>query len=153
MDKSPKKDKKADSKEDKQKKIEQKYEKSYNKKVEEFKSTKIDALSLLNILLDNPPFKSQNLELKQDTFLMVIKTFAKVKPTQLEELVSNLGEDKSVDLLKYCYKSFELVHKGEEKVIQDVNFQLMLNYLNTTSEIFGSIGIARTGFERGDLYE
>ena len=84
---------------------------------------------------------------------MVVKTFAKVKPTQLEDLIKKLGEDKSVDLLKYCYKSFELVHKGDEKIITDVNFQLMLNYLNVTSEVFGSIGIARTGFERGDLYE
>ena len=69
MEKSPKKDKKGDGKDDKQKKLEEKYTKSYNKKVEEFKSTKIDTLDLLDILLDNPPFKSQNLELKQDTFV------------------------------------------------------------------------------------
>ena len=69
MEKSPKKDKKGDAKDDKQKKLEEKYTKSYNKKVEEFKSTKIDTLDLLDILLDNPPFKSQNLELKQDTFV------------------------------------------------------------------------------------
>ena len=99
MEKSPKK--KNEAKEDKQKKAEEKYTKSYNKKVEEFKSTKIDPADLLVILLDNPPFKSENLELKQDTFIMVIKAFGKVKPTQLEELIKKLGEDKSIDLLKY----------------------------------------------------
>ena len=68
-------------------------------------------------------------------------------------MITKLGEDKAIDLLKYCYKAFELVHKGNEEVTTAISFSLLLNYLNATTEEFGSIGIARTGFERGDVYE
>ena len=71
--KKEKKDKKAE-KAEKQKKYDDKYKKGYDKKAEEFKSGKKDPIDLLDLLLDNPPFKASDLKLKQDTFMMVMKT-------------------------------------------------------------------------------
>ena len=124
----------------------------FDTKKSAFKSAS-DSVEALNSLLEDPPFKSSNKALKQETFMMVMKTFTKMKGSELPKLIEKLGEDKAIDMLKYWYKAFELVHKGNQDVIDAISFPLCLNYLNATTEVFGSIGVARTGFERGDLYE
>ena len=156
MEKSMKKSKKSDKndkKAEKQAKQDKVYEKAYEAKKEEFKKSSSDPVGLLDTLLDKPPFKASSLELKQDTFKMVIKTLCKLKTSEIEAAIEKLGEDKAIDLMKYWYKAFEMVHKGEQAVIEILNFAVLLNYINMTSDKYPSIGIARTGFERGDLYE
>ncbi|CAI2382853.1 unnamed protein product [Moneuplotes crassus] len=140
-------------KSDKEKKIEAKLEKAFAKKQEAFRKGSSEPADLLSLLLDDLPFKSTNKSMKMETFAMVFKTFKKIKVGDLTQLTETLGEDKSIDLLKYCFKAFELVHRQDQDVIEMISFPLCLNYLNVTSEQFGSIGIARTGFERGDLYD
>ena len=100
MEKTGKKDKK-DKKAEKQKKYDDKAAKAFEKKSEQFKSSKSDPAGLLQVLLEDPPFKATDLKLKQDTFMMVMKTFCKLKSGDLGDLVETLGEDKAIDMLKY----------------------------------------------------
>ena len=40
-----------------------------------------------------------------------------------------------------------------QEIIDIVQFPFLLNYINVICDIYPSIGIARTGFERGDLFD
>jgi hypothetical protein len=97
MEKSDKKDKKAE----KQKKNDEKYAKAFAKKQDAYKGGKSEPEELLKILLKDPPFKGSDLSLKQDTFMMILKTLSKMKISQMKKLVETLGEDLAIDLLKY----------------------------------------------------
>ena len=100
-EKAEKQRKKDEEKAAKQKKIDDKAAKIFTAKSEEYKSGKKEPIDLLDLLLSDPPFKTSDLKLKQDTFLMVLKTFCKLKGSQLKDLLAKLDEDKAVDLLKY----------------------------------------------------
>lgn len=84
---------------------------------------------------------------------MVLKTMAKISGSKHVDLIKSLGEDKAVELIKYCYKAFELVHRKESEVVEVINYPKLMDYLNTSFKAFYTAGIARTGFERGDLYD
>ena len=82
---------------------------------------------------------------------MIGKTFSKVSSTKHEELFGQLGDDLSIELLKYCYKSFEMLHRGDSaKDLQVFDCRKALSYVNAAFPHFYSSGICATAFERGD---
>ncbi len=126
------------------------YEEQFAEKKTAFESSG-DATESLKALLNNPPLKASNKSIKEETFEMIIKSLGKV--SNYKKLLEDLGEDNSLVLIMYCYKAFELQHRMEEKITSIMNHVKLLNFLNESFQVFYSTGIARTGFERGDLWD
>ena len=63
--------------------------------------------------LDNTPFKSENVELKKNTFYEIMALMAALKQNEIEKdlLAENSGlSDKfAITLSKYIFKGFELI--------------------------------------------
>ena len=79
---------------------------------------------------------------------MVVKQVSKLSASKHKKLISDLGEDDAITLLKYCFRTMQVVSdKASEEVIAEANLPKMLSYVNSCCEEFASAGIARTGFE------
>ena len=82
---------------------------------------------------------------------MIGKTFTKISTTKHQELIESLGDDKALDLLKYCYKGFETLHRGQDQDLMSAfDSWKSLSFVNTAFPKFYSSGICATAFERGD---
>ena len=130
-------------------------EAEYSTEFEEKKSAATggaDPTEQLSVLLKNPPLKSENDELKQATFMYILKAFNKVSSSKHDETMEALGEDLAINLLMYCFKAMELIHEKEEKVLAEVNMPKLLSYINVSFARFHASGIARTGFARGEVW-
>jgi len=74
-----------------------------------------DSLKVLGGWLDNPPLKSQNADLKKETFINVMLKLADLKPDQIDkQLTSTLDSKQAVTLSKYIFKAFELLDKKDQ---------------------------------------
>lgn len=71
-------------------------------------------IALLNIWLADPPFKSQDISLKEETFYKIIEATAKLTPAELDKINSaDLDQRKSMTLGKYVLKGFEMLSKQD----------------------------------------
>ena len=74
-----------------------------------------DALKHLALWLDNPPLKSTNTDLKKETFLVILKFLAELKPDQLDkQLTATLDSKYAITLSKYIFKTFDMLDKKDK---------------------------------------
>ena len=70
---------------------------------------------MLAAWLDNPPLKSQNADLKKETFINVMLKLADLKPDQIDkQLTATLDSKQAITLSKYIFKGFELLDKKDQ---------------------------------------
>ena len=64
--------------------------------------------------MDNPPLKSQNADLKKETFITIMVKLADLKPEQIEkQLTTSLDSKQAITLSKYIFKAFEMLDKKD----------------------------------------
>ena len=74
-----------------------------------------DSLKTLAAWLDNPPLKSQDANLKKETFITIMVKLADLKPDQVEkQLTATLDSKQAITLSKYIFKAFELLDKKDQ---------------------------------------
>ncbi len=81
---------------------------------------------------------------------MIGKTFTKISSSKHDELIETLGEDKALELLKYCYKAFETYHREDQELMEAYDCRKTLSFVNAAFPKFYTSGICATAFERGD---
>ena len=73
----------------------------------------------LGLWLDNPPFKSNNVALKRETFLQILNFIGVLSPEQVDkQLTTVLDIKQAITLSKYIFKAFEQIDKGDEGKIR-----------------------------------
>ena len=74
-----------------------------------------DPLKHLASWLDNPPFKSNNVALKRETFLAILNFIGQLKADQIDkQLNTALDIKQAITLSKYIFKAFEVIDKGDK---------------------------------------
>ena len=69
----------------------------------------------LGLWLDNPPFKSNNVALKRETFLQILTFLGVLSPEHVDKhLTTVLDIKQAITLSKYIFKAFEQIDKGDE---------------------------------------
>ena len=65
--------------------------------------------------LDNPPFKSKNLELKKKSFIAIMKNLSEMKPDVIDnKMPTELDAKRITTLLKYIFKGYDMLDKKDQ---------------------------------------
>ncbi len=76
-------------------------------------------MKTLALWLDNPPLKSQNAELKKETFITIMAKVADLKPDQVDkQLTASLDSKQAITLSKYIFKAFDLLDKKDQSKLK-----------------------------------
>ena len=70
--------------------------------------------------LDKTPFKSNNVQIKKDTFYAIVNAVMALKGPDVDSLCGDKGHlsDKlSLTLCKYLFKAFEMMSKNDQQLI------------------------------------
>ena len=84
--------------------------------------------------MQNPPFKTNQKEIKKEYFIIVINNFNKI--AKYEDLLDKLDEDEAITLLQYSFKAMELWHRGEESVMKICDSNKYIQYLNHVMKLY-----------------
>ena len=71
----------------------------------------------LKVWLDNTPFKSNNVQMKKDTFLAIVTAVMALKQTDIDGLCGpggSLNDKMALTLCKYLFKAFEFIGQNDK---------------------------------------
>ncbi len=125
-----------------------------------------DALKHLALWLDNPPFKSNNVQLKRETFLAILNFIGQLKPDQVDkQLNTALDIKQGITLSKYIFKAFEVIDKGDKcklsisliflclEALNAVPQQTLLKVQLKVQEKYGQCAILKAAFEKHPILD
>ena len=85
------------------------------------KAAKGSPVEQLKVWLDNTPFKSNNTQMKRDTFFAIITQVMALKQPDIDNLCGpggSLNDKTAISLCKYLFKAFELIgNKDDSKFL------------------------------------
>ena len=116
-------------------------------------------LDQLKVWLDNTPFKSQNSQLKMDTFLTIMQLIMSLNQQMVDGLCGKggaLNEKQALTLGKYCFKAFDLISDQDQAKKQPViaivqNGQPILKVQLKIKEKLGNVCFLKYQFEKHEI--
>ena len=76
------------------------------------------AIDQLKVWLDNTPFKSNNTNMKKETFFAIITAVMALKPADIDSLCGpggSLNDKMALTLCKYLFKGFEFIGNNDKR--------------------------------------
>mgnify|MGYP002850438113 CR=1 FL=1 len=106
----------------------------------------------MKVWLDNTPFKSNNSQIKKDTFYAIINAVMALKQNEIDNLCGDgglLNDKLSLTLSKYIFKSFDIISNKDPQLIAVVqNGQHLLKVQLKLKEKMGNACILKCQFEK-----